>query len=130
MPHPAPNGPCRLAAIPRRPGPGRLLAAALAVGCAVATAACAPPPLPGATQGAVAYVATLAGQADPGDAVAVVDTSTSKTLTPIATGTLPSAMAATPDGKDLLVTDKGIDQLTEVATATGRVVRRVTVGLE
>ena len=41
--------------------------------------------------------------ANPGQTVSVVDTATSKAQTPITTGTLPAALAVTPDGKDVLV---------------------------
>lgn len=80
--------------------------------------------------GAIAYVANLAGQADPGTTLAVVNTATSTALTPVTTGTLPSAMAATPNGESLLVVDKGQDQLVEVDTSTGHIVGRASVGLE
>jgi YVTN family beta-propeller protein len=102
-----------------------LAAAGLALG------ACGPSAVQtGATRGTVAYVATLAGRADPGDTLSVFDTATSTALPDITTGTLPSAMASTPDGTRLLVADKGSDQLTEVDTADGSVVARVTVGVE
>jgi len=77
-----------------------------------------------------AYVATGASVANPGDTVAVVDTVTSKVQTPITTGTLPAALAVTPDGKDLLVANKGDDTVSSVDVASGKVVKTATVGLE
>ena len=84
----------------------------------------------GAGRGTVAYVANVAGRADPGDTLSVFDTQTSSILPAVTTGTLPAAMAATPDGTRLLVADKGVDQLSEIDTADGSVVGRVTVGVE
>jgi len=87
--------------------------------------------------GEVAYVANGAGLAVPGNSVAAVDIATGKVLPPVTTGTrasttasLPSALAATPDGRRLLVADKGVDVLGVIDTATGKEVDRVPVGLE
>ena len=77
-----------------------------------------------------AYVATGASVANPGNTVAVVDTVTSKAQKPITTGTLPAALAVTPDGNDVLVANKGVDTVSEIDVASGTVVRQVTVGLE
>ncbi len=77
-----------------------------------------------------AYVATGASVANPGNTVAVVDTVTSKALKPITTGTLPAALAVTPDGDDILVANKGVDTVSEIDVASGTVVKQVTVGLE
>ena len=77
-----------------------------------------------------AYVATGANVANPGDTVSVVDLATSKVQAPVTVGTLPSALAVTPGGNDLLVAIKGQDQLVEIDTASGKIVGRVTVGLE
>ena len=92
--------------------------------------ACTSPVVPGSAHGTVAYVATLAGRADPGDDLAAVDTATATVLPPVAVGSLPSAMAATPDGHDLLVTAKGVNQLVEVSTRPGRWSTGSAVGLE
>lgn len=117
----------------RPPHPGRAVVPTVVVilglagfslgGCTSGSAA-ATPTTP------TAYVATGASVANPGDTVAVVDTATSHVQTPITTGTLPSALAVTPDGKDVLVANKGVDTVSEIDVATGRVVGRVTVGLE
>ena len=97
---------------------------------AAATAACSSGSAVANPTSPTAYVANGANVANPGNTVAVVDTSTSTALAPITTGTLPSALAVTPDGKDLLVANKGVDQLTEVDVASGTVVKKITVGLE
>ena len=97
--------------------------------CSLA-AACGSDSAVGSPTVATAYVATGASVANPGNTVAVVDTSTSTALHPITTGTLPAALAVTPDGKDLLVANKGVDTLSEVDVASGDVVDQVTVGLE
>ena len=102
-----------------RPRSGRLLPRRVHVGSAAAT-----PTTP------TAYVATGASVANPGDTVAVVDTVTSRVQKPITTGTLPSALAVTPDGKDVLVANKGVDTVSEIDVATGTVVRQATVGVE
>ena len=81
-------------------------------------------------QAPVAYVALGATVPNPGSTVAVINTATGALGKPIAVGTLPSAVALLPGGKDLLVTVKADDQLVEVSTSTGKVVRRVGVGLE
>ena len=81
-------------------------------------------------QAPVAYVALGATVPNPGSTVAVINTVTGALGKPIAVGTLPSAVALLPGGKDLLVTVKADDQLVEVSTSTGKVVRRVGVGLE
>jgi YVTN family beta-propeller protein len=99
------------------------LAAGLLSGCTSGSAA-ATPTTP------TAYVATGASVANPGDTVAVVDTVTSRVQTPVITGTLPAALAVTPDGKDVVVANKGDDTVSEIDVASGKVVRQATVGLE
>jgi YVTN family beta-propeller protein len=77
-----------------------------------------------------AYVVTGASVVNPGDSVAVVDTVASKAQTPITTGTLPTGLAVTPDGRNLLVANKGDDTVVEVDVGSGDVQKRATVGLE
>jgi len=48
----------------------------------------------------------------------------------VSTGSLPSAVAATPNGRLLLVTDQGNDQLAVVDTATDAVISHILVGVE
>src|ERR1017187_6650854 len=124
-----------VAPMPPRPGArlGRLSAAIVAsalVGSAFLLAGCGSPAVSGPPAGPVAYVATLDGWAHPGNTLALVDTATSKALKSVATGSLPAAMAATPDGAHLLVADKGDNQLTEITMSTGKGTRRLTAGLE
>ncbi len=87
--------------------------------------------------GHVAYVATGAGLADPGNTLAVVDTASGAVLHPVMTGTrasttasLPTSLAATANGRDVLVADRGVDVLSVIDTATGAEVGLATVGLE
>jgi hyaluronoglucosaminidase len=82
--------------------------------------------------GAIAYVWTGAFNADPGTSVAVVDLAGDHALSPVAlgAGSLPSALAATADGRRLLVTAQGVNELVVLDSGTGSVVRTVTTGLE
>jgi YVTN family beta-propeller protein len=117
------------------------LLCALVVGTVLASGltACSAGPVasPSRPPGELAYVANGAGLAVPGNSLAVVDTTTGAILPPIMTGTrtsttasLPTALAATPAGRQLLVADKGSDVLGVIDTATGKEVGRVAVGLE
>jgi YVTN family beta-propeller protein len=117
----------------------RLLAVLVGAGVLGATlAGCGGGPVAAPSRsGEVAYVANGAGLAVPGNSLAVVDLATGTVLPPVTTGTrasttasLPSALAATPDGTRLLVADKGVDVLGVIDTATGKEVARVPVGLE
>src|ERR1039457_4115521 len=92
-------------------------------GCTSGSAAAAP-----ATP--TAYVSTGASVANPGNNVAVVDTVSSRLQTPISAGSLPAALAVTPDGKMVLAANKGVDTLSEIDVASGRVMKDATVGLE
>ncbi len=113
-------------------------AAALVAVLACVLAACGSSALAAPARGGhVAYVATGAGLADPGNTLAVVDTADGAVLHPVMTGTrasttasLPSSLAATTDGRDVLAADKGVDVLSVIDTATGTEVGRATVGLE
>ena len=87
--------------------------AGLLAGCGSGSAA-ATPTTP------TAYVATGASVANPGQTVPVVDTVTSKVQSPITTGTLPAAFAVTPDGKYVLVANRGVDTVTEIDVGSGR----------
>src|ERR1035437_5198709 len=84
----------RGAPMPPRPGArlGRLSAAIVPsalVGSAFLLAGCGSPAVSGPPAGPVAYVATVAGRAHPGNTLALVDTATSKALKSVATGSLP-----------------------------------------
>lgn len=80
-------------------------------------------PAPGATPTAAPGTTPAAG----GTARSVGGTSLGP---PVSTGSLPSAEAATPDGRLLLVTDQGNDQLAVVDTATDAVISHILVGVE
>lgn len=99
--------------------------------CALAVAACGSASSPAASPtGSTIYVANYTNVANPASTIAVVDGTTREVRTPITTASLPTAMALTPDGRDLLVANKGNDTLTEIDVRSGRVVRSITVGLE
>ncbi|MGH9079878.1 MAG: hypothetical protein ACRDYE_07380 [Acidimicrobiales bacterium] len=100
-----------------------LLSTCLLTGCASGSAAAS-------STTPTAYVATGANVANPGDGVAVVDTVASKAQAPIITGTLPTGLGVTPNGREVLVTNKGEDTVAEIDVASGAVVARATVGLE
>ncbi len=101
---------------------GLVLAGSGLAGCATGSATPA--------TGPVVYAALGAGVPDPGSTVAVVDADRGTVGTPVTVGTLPAALALVPGDRDLLVAVKAQDQLVEVSTASGAVVRRVGVGLE
>ena len=107
----------------------RTALAALAVGLGLA--ACGSTPSVTASPLApTVYAAITSNVANPGRTVAVVDGLTARNLTPITTDSLPSGLAVTPDGRDLLVANKGADTLTEVDVRSGKGVRTIGVGLE
>jgi len=83
-----------------------------------------------ASQGAEAYVANFGFDDQPGNTITPVALSAGAIGHPVGTGSLPSALAATPDGRLLLVTDQGDDHLAVLDTATDRVLARIDVGLE
>ena len=97
--------------------------AGLAAGCASGSAAVSPTT-------PTAYVVTGANVANPGDTVAVVNLSARKKQPPITVGTLPAAVAVTPNGQDVLVAVKGEDELSEIDVASGAVVGQAMVGVE
>ena len=78
----------------------------------------------------VAYVTLGAGSANPGKVVSPVATTTGAVGRAITVGTLPSALALVPGGRDVVMAIKAQNELVEVSTSTGRVVHRVEVGLE
>lgn len=78
----------------------------------------------------LAWVATGSYISEPGDTITPVNTATALPGRPLGTGRLPSAMAITPNGQELLVTNSGDDTLAVVDLATRRVSARIRVGLE
>jgi YVTN family beta-propeller protein len=80
--------------------------------------------------GTEAYVCNFGYDSDPGATVTPVDLTSRVADTPITTGTLPDALAATPDGRYLLVADDGQDLLTVLDTSDGDVRAQITVGVE
>jgi YVTN family beta-propeller protein len=83
-----------------------------------------------ANAGTEAYVCNFGYASDPGATITPVDLTSGVADTPITTGTLPDALAATPDGRDLLVADEGQDLLTVLDASDGEVLAQITVGLE
>lgn len=76
-----------------------------------------------------AYVANLAGAADPGKTIASVNLATNKERT-ITTGTEPSAFAVAPNGSAVYVANRGSDTVSVIDTYTDKVISTIKVGLE
>lgn len=83
-----------------------------------------------ADHGTEAYVCTYGYDSDPGATVTPVDLDSARADPGITTGTLPSAVTATPDGRFVLVADEGEDQLTVLDTSDGDVVATIPTGVE
>jgi hyaluronoglucosaminidase len=83
-----------------------------------------------AEAGTEAYVCNFGYTSDPGAAVTPVDLADAVADAPITTGTLPDAIASTPDGRLILVADEGEDLLTILNAGDGDVVARVQTGVE
>jgi hyaluronoglucosaminidase len=104
----------------------RLGAAALVTVMGMLLAACGGrSPVPSSA----AWVATGAALSEPGSAVTPVDLRTGAVGVGVPVGSLPSAMAFTPSGA-LLVVSQGDNTLSEIAPNSDQVVHSVTVGLE
>jgi YVTN family beta-propeller protein len=83
-----------------------------------------------AKHGTEAYVCNFGFDDQPGTTIAPVATATGRVGRSVTTGSLPSALAATPDGRFLLVTDEGDDHLVVLDTTTDDVVARFPTGVE
>jgi hyaluronoglucosaminidase len=94
-----------------------------------ALAACAQP-VGGTSSHNVAWVATGASVTLPGTGVTPVNLARRHVEAKVTVGSLPSALAYAPGGKDLLVVTQGDDQLHEIDTTTHQVVHEVGVGVE
>jgi YVTN family beta-propeller protein len=111
---------------------------ALLTGCGNTTASVSTYTAQNAASGSQAYLATFGYDDQPGTTVTSVDLLTgpragSRGLRlgrAVSVGSLPSALAATPDGRLLLVTDQGNDQLAVVDTATDAVIAHIPTGVE
>jgi YVTN family beta-propeller protein len=75
-------------------------------------------------------VATDASVALPGTALTAVDLPGHSVEARVSVGSLPSAMAFTPDGSDLLVVTQGDDMLHEIDPVSRTVLRSMSVGIE
>ncbi len=100
-----------------------LVAAGILAGCTSGASAAE-------QSGSIAYVTNLANRADPGGTVAIVDTASGSSLSPVTTGTLPSALAASPDGARVLVANEGQDTVTMLDASSRGVIASVDVGLK
>ncbi len=113
---------------------GRLLVcggpAVLLVGMAIGAAGCSTGSGAASEATPTAYVVTGANVANPLDTVAVADLASARAQQPLTVGTLPAAVAVTPDGQHALIAVKGEDELVEVDVASGKVTGSATVGLE
>jgi YVTN family beta-propeller protein len=83
-----------------------------------------------AAAGSEAYVCNFAYDSDPGDTVTPVDLSAAKVDPRVTTGSLPSAVAATPNGRMILVTDEGEDELTVLDSTDAHVIATIATGAE
>jgi YVTN family beta-propeller protein len=83
-----------------------------------------------AHSGAEAYVANYGYDSEPGATVTAVDLFTRATDARITTGTLPDALAFTPNGHLVLVTDEGEDQLSVIDTLDGDITATIATGDE
>ena len=107
---------------------GWVLPVALVVGLPL-LAACAAP-VGGTSVRNVAWVATDASVTLPGTGVTPINLAHRHIGAKVTVGSLPSALAYTPGGKDLLVVTQGDDQLHEIDAATHQVLRQIGVGVE
>jgi YVTN family beta-propeller protein len=83
-----------------------------------------------AQAGAEAYVCTYGYDSAPGATVTPVNLDGDRADSGITTGTIPDAVAASPDGRLVLVTDEDEDQLSVINTSNGHVVATIPTGLE
>jgi YVTN family beta-propeller protein len=83
-----------------------------------------------ADAGTEAWVCNFGYDSDPGATVTPVNLSKGVANTPDTTGTLPDAIASSPDGRLVLVADEGQDLLTVIDAEDGDVLARVPTGVE
>ncbi len=83
-----------------------------------------------ARAGAEAYVCTYGYDSEPGAAVTPVNLDRATVDPQIATGTLPAAVAGSPNGRLVLVADLGQDRLTILDASDGHVMGTVATGVE
>jgi hyaluronoglucosaminidase len=80
--------------------------------------------------GALLYVCNYGSDAVPGTTIAPIDPTTLRPEPRVTIGSLPSSLASTPDGRQLLVTAQGDDDLVVLDTLNDTVLGRVSTGLE
>jgi YVTN family beta-propeller protein len=83
-----------------------------------------------AAHGTEAWVCNFGYESDPGATVTPVDLADRATDNPVTTGTLPAGIAATPDGRMILVADEGADLLTVLDADDGDVLAQIPTGVE
>src|ERR1700722_8876251 len=109
---------------------GTIAVAIILTGCGNTTAPRASRLTRSAAGDSRAYVANFGYEDQPGTTVTTLDLASRGPDRSFRTGSLPSALAATPNGRLLLVTDQGDDNLAVVATATDHLETRITTGVE
>jgi YVTN family beta-propeller protein len=82
------------------------------------------------SRGTEAYVSNFGYDDQPGTTITAVDLAAHRVSGSPRTGSLPSAVAATPDGRLLLVTDQGADNLAVLSAATDHLMARIPTGVE
>jgi YVTN family beta-propeller protein len=116
----APRRPCRWAA---------LVATACVLGLVVTAAQAGPASATGQAFAAWRTEPVTAYVADTGpDAVIPIRTDTDKVLKPIKVGSLPYAVAITPDGRTAYVVSNGSELVTPISTATNKALAPVSIG--
>ncbi len=83
-----------------------------------------------ASRGTEAYVCTFGYDDQPGTTITAVDLASRRVDRSPRTGSLPSAVAATPNGRLLLVTDQGVDNLAVLSASTDHLITRIPTGDE
>jgi hyaluronoglucosaminidase len=99
-------------------------------GVVPALTACAQPVSGASSSHTVAWVATGASVTLPGMDVTPVNLARRHVEARVTVGSLPSALAYAPGGKELLVLTQGDDRLHAIDTATHQVLHELTVGVE
>ena len=115
---------------------GRLCGAAVGFclvivsGCSTATGSAIAAPPTSNSSTAQAYVCNYAYDSQPGTTITPVDLNGPRPEHRLTIGSLPSAVASSPDGRQVLVTAQGQNTLVILDTSSNAVTGRVSTGLE